>query len=1042
MNEKTRQFYCFGPFRLDPKECLLILDGKPVPLAPKAFETLVVLVENAGNLVDKDDLMRRLWPGTFVEEANVAKHVSLLRKVLSEATNGREYIETIPKRGYRFVADVKRVTPDVETGSQIQAIRNADLTGKRISHYRVLEMLGGGGMGVVYKAEDLKLGRFVALKFLPEEIAGDPKVLERFEREARAASALDHPNICAIYEFGEHEGRSFMAMSLLEGHTLREMIAARRAPFGTEEVLNLAIQIAEGLVAAHEKGIIHRDIKPANIFVTSRGEGKILDFGLAKLTSAADPESLQNGEAISPHATTALVHDLRLTLTGVAMGTVPYMSPEQIRGERLDARTDLFSFGLVIYEMATGQQAFSGETAAALNDAILHRPPVLPRELNPELPSKVEEIISKALEKDRNLRYQHATDMRTDLRRLQRDTDSSRRVTAVNAERADLATTAAQSAETSSLALRTAGRQHKLGLGISQVIAILCAAAAAYGIYVLLSRTPPVPFQDFSANKITQNGKAKLVAISPDGKYILNVEDDKGQQSLWLRNVPTNSNTQVMPPEPSEYLGVRFSPDGNYLYFVRGDAGQSLHSLYRVAVLGGTPQKLVTNVDTNITFSPDGRRLAYVVMNDPELGKLRLVTYSLDTGEEKTLVTGTMTHRLHGPAWSPDGETIVCAVRQPGEATSGVLAIDVVTGKQTLIFESKDGRLSQLTWLPSGDALLALNLGRETNFTRRQIIWISYRDRIARAVTRDVNDYSDLSISADGHMVVTVLSEDHYDLFVAPASDPSTGQVQHFASAAPVDSFAWTPDGQMILSQPDATLSLFNTATGRKVLLTSTQQDGAAFDPASCANGRYVIFAIAGRNGAKARTIWRMEAGGGNLKQLSDGKWDEYPVCSNDGKWVFYSDISNGAKVNKMSLDGGKPERISDLQAFRFDISPDGKLAALLTFASANTAEDHLALVPVDSPANTRVLELQRPVPGTSRFARFTHDGKGVVYPFRDHDADNLWLQPLDGLPGKQITNFKSEQIIDFHWSVDGSKLGLVRGHTDSDVVLLQESKP
>jgi len=425
MNEKTRHFYSFGPFCLDPNECLLILDGKPVPLAPKAFEALLMLVENAGHLMDKDDLMRRLWPGTFVEEANVAKHISLLRRILSAATNGREYIETIPKRGYRFVAEVREVA-EAETGSQPQAIPHANLTGKKISHYRVLEVLGGGGMGVVYKAEDLKLGRLVALKFLPEEIASDPKVLERFEREARAASALDHPNICAIHEFGEHEGRPFIAMSLLEGQTLRDAIAARPAPFGTDELLHLAIQIGDGLAAAHEKGIIHRDIKPANIFITNRSEAKILDFGLAKLTYAGDHEGLQYHEVRSHEATTGPARDLSLSLTGVAMGTVPYMSPEQVRGEKLDARTDLFSFGVVLYEMATGQQAFSGDTVAALHEAILSRTAVSARELNRELPPKVEEVISKALEKDRNLRYQHAADLRTDLQRLKRDSESGR----------------------------------------------------------------------------------------------------------------------------------------------------------------------------------------------------------------------------------------------------------------------------------------------------------------------------------------------------------------------------------------------------------------------------------------------------------------------------------------------------------------------------------------------------------------------------------------------------------------------------------------
>ena len=430
MHEKTRHCYSFGPFRLDPGECLLTLEGKPVALPPKALEALLMLVENAGHLVDKDGLMKRLWPGTFVEEANVAKQVSLLRQLLSEVTNGREYIETIPKRGYRFVVEVRKIA-QAETGSQPQTVAKANLTGKKVSHYRVLEVLGGGGMGVVYKAEDLKLGRSVALKFLPEEIASDVKVRERFEREARAASALDHPNICTIHEFGEHEGRPFIAMSLLEGQTLRDQIAARAAPFPTDELSNLAIQIGDGLAAAHEKGIIHRDIKPANIFITNRNEAKILDFGLAKLTDAIDREAIRYQEAGVPQAqsrgaTAELARELSLSLTGVAMGTAPYMSPEQVRGDKVDARTDLFSFGLVIYEMATGKQAFSGDTVAALHEAILNRTPVPARKLNPELPSGLGEIINRALEKDRNLRYQSASEMRTDLQRLKRDPESGR----------------------------------------------------------------------------------------------------------------------------------------------------------------------------------------------------------------------------------------------------------------------------------------------------------------------------------------------------------------------------------------------------------------------------------------------------------------------------------------------------------------------------------------------------------------------------------------------------------------------------------------
>src|SRR5664279_4036224 len=380
MTLQTKHFYAFGPFRLDSEKRVLVRDGAPVPLAPKAAEALLVLVQNAGRLVDKDDLMKRMWPDAFVEEGNLNKNIFVLRNVLGKWDGGREYIETVPKRGYRFVAPVSEVT-HAEGDAQAQTSSGANLIGRKVSHYRVLEVIGGGGMGLVYKAEDLKLGRRVALKFLPEEVATDPLTLQCFEREARTASSLNHPNICTIYEIEEHESQPFIVMELLEGETLRELISkaagAESSQLPQGKLVDIAIQITDGLDAAHQKGIIHRDVKPANIFVTILGQVKILDFGLAKLATAASEveaeelaEAGANGTQIRTKHESALEHSL--TRTGMLMGTAGYMSPEQARGEELDPRTDLFSFGLVLYEMATGQRAFSGNTAAILKDAILN----------------------------------------------------------------------------------------------------------------------------------------------------------------------------------------------------------------------------------------------------------------------------------------------------------------------------------------------------------------------------------------------------------------------------------------------------------------------------------------------------------------------------------------------------------------------------------------------------------------------------------------------------------------------------------------------
>jgi eukaryotic-like serine/threonine-protein kinase len=678
--------------------------------------------------------------------------------------------------------------------------------GDTISHYRIVDKLGGGGMGVVYKAEDTKLHRLVALKFLPEGLAKDHQALERFQREAQAASALDHPNICTIYEIGEHENQPFIAMQLLEGQTLRHLIAAKRLKI--ETLLDLAIQIADALDAAHSKGIIHRDIKPANIFVTQRGQAKILDFGLAKL----EPQlhSVAEGASSLPTATA----DALLTSPGVAMGTVAYMSPEQALGEPLDARTDLFSFGAVLYEMATGRQAFGGNTTAAIHDAILNRLPTAPSRANPDLPPEFERIINRALEKDREVRYQHASDLRAELKRFRRDTDSGRVAgEAVTASARQSSAYVQEASAGIAAAKRVPGRHW---------------AIAVTGAVVLIAVSGLVWFERHRAQPLSPEPKPRRLTanpagnpamdphISPDGKYLA-YDDEAG---IHLQLIDTGENRTIPQPKGLGYKVTGWSPvgwfpDATKLLSQVTSLDAEHSSIWVISILGGAPREIHEG-GFAWSLSPDGSLIAFTsTFVGSDIWLMRV-----DGEERRKLMTADEGEYLFRVVWSPDSQRIAYERFRLGPAGTrcSIENRDLKGGQPTVLLSDPKlatGFRSGGWWLADGRLIYSLGEVAPRTGAMDTNLWEIKVDAASgkpASEPRRITNWSDFSLTgpnatADGKRLVFGRLSAQTDVYVGDLEGGGTS-LKATPRRLTLDErrdnpTAWTPDNRAVLFQSD-----------------------------------------------------------------------------------------------------------------------------------------------------------------------------------------------------------------------------------------------
>ncbi|MEZ5346727.1 MAG: protein kinase [Pyrinomonadaceae bacterium] len=909
--------------------------------------------------------------------------------------------------------------------------------GGSLKQYRIIRELGTGGMGEVYLAEDRHLGRKVAIKILNKSFSRDDQNLRRFLREAKTASSLNHPGIVIVHEVGISDGIHYLVTEYIEGETLYNYVSSRNSSF--TEITDLAIQICKALAVAHAAGIIHRDIKPENIMVREDGLLKILDFGLAKRTRVSKSDVHLN----------APTHEIVSTQKGMILGTAAYMSPEQARGKTVGSQTDIWSLGVVLFQLLTKKLPFSGETTSDVIAAILKNDPPPLLDFVANIPEGLESLIRKSLRKDPGKRYQSADEMLEDLKNVQDllkpgshpiPADSTAQLESDQKKITDYEPTAVTDNRSNGF-FRSVGGYVSQGVkkaALAHIWLSLIVAAAVFGLIGMITWSYFGPVQQISEpaakavfTKITNERiPSPLSTISPDGKLIAYIGQSDGKQSLRVRQVAVDGSVEIVPAAEVEFGGLTFSENGNHIYYTLvGENNES--KLYEISTLGGSPRLLEKSLSRHTAaVSPDGKSFAYI-----ENGK-SLIVGELGNNERRKITESKAGEFWYAIAWHPNGRSIAGAIRNDATDSARLINISLSDGSITEIRSKPFKIVDQLSWLKDASGLI-LN-GRDDHTSPLQIWHLSYPDGRTERITNDTNNYFGVSLTADGRSLLTSKMESDRSLWLAGEGHQNPGQKISIKTSK--------NEGLMGVSfLPDERI-LYTVSSVKGSNIWSSKLDGTEsrqltfgehtnYFPKISPDGKRIIF-VSDKTGNT--DIWQMNVDGSDTKPVTTTpEHESFPSLTPDGNFVVFqrSDDKNNVHIWKRDLTTGAEIQISDSTAIRPVASSDGKLIASSYGAGSDTAPPTLAVYSIVGGKPLRNLDLPRVV--RSSFFRWTTDMKGLIYVDRSGGADNLWIQPLDQSPPRKITDFSLGDIAAFELSADQSEILLSRGEQFYDVIMI-----